>query len=129
MSNQLKANKATPDDRAKFQDLISKAKDMDFESEFVYIKCPELGPKGRLKLHSMKMSDLDVARKINKDFDTPLWVSVLMASAKSESGDYIFEGKDAADYIMSRGTSWYNMYGVKCMEISGYLEEFRATKK
>ena len=128
MSN-LKANKATPDDRAKFQDLIKKAKDMDFESEFVYIKCPELGPKGRLKLHSMKMSDLDVARKINRELETPLWVSVLMASAKDEKGEYIFEGKDAADYIMSKGTSWYNTYGIKCMELSGYLQEFRATKK
>jgi hypothetical protein len=124
-----KANKANPDDRAKFQDLIAKAKDMDFESEFVYIKCPELGPKGRLKIHSMKMSDLEVARKINKELETPLWVSILMASAKDEKGVCIFEGKDAADYIMSKGTSWYNNYGVKCMQISGYLEEFRATKK
>jgi hypothetical protein len=125
----LKENKAKSSDRAKFQDLIAKAKDMDFESEFVYIKCPELGPKGRLKLHSMKMSDLDAARKVSKEYKAPLWVCVLMASAKSEDGEYIFEGKDAVDYIMSKGTSWYNNYGVKCMELSGYLEEFRATKK
>jgi hypothetical protein len=125
----LKSNKQTPDTRKKFQDLIAKAKDMDFESDYVYVKCPELGPKGRLKLHSMKMSDLDVARKINQEYETPLWVSVLMASAKDEDGEYVFEGKDAAEYIMSKGTSWYNNYGVKCMEISGYLQEFRATKK
>jgi len=127
--SQPKANKANPDDRAKFQDLISKAKSMDFESEFVYIKCPELGPNGRLKIHSMKMSDLEVARKINTEFQAPLWISLLMASTKDEDGAYIFEGKDAVDYIMSKGTSWYNNYGIKCMQLSGYLEEFRATKK
>ena len=124
-----KANKANPDTRKKFQELISKAKDMDFESEFVYIKCPELGPKGRLKLYSMMMSDLDIARKINKEHEAPLWVCLLMASAKDEEGEYVFEGKDAVDYIMSKGTSWYNSYGLKVMELSGYLEEFRATKK
>ena len=127
--SQPKANKANPDTRKKFQDLISKAKDMDFESEFIYIKCPELGPKGRLKLCSMMMSDLDIARKINKEYEAPLWVCLLMASAKDEEGEYVFEGRDAVDYIMSKGTSWYNTYGLRVMELSGYLEEFRATKK
>ena len=48
---------------------------------------------------------------------------------KDEEGEYVFEGRDAVDYIMSKGTSWYNNYGVKVMQLSGYAEEFRATKK
>jgi len=135
----LKENKARPDDRAKFQDLIAKAKDMDFESEFVYMDCNELNEyekdgktlkqQGRLKLYSMNMADTDVARDLAAKYDAKLWICVLMASAKTEEGDYLFDGEDAVKFIESKGSMWYNSYGYKCLELSGYLQEFTASKK
>jgi len=138
MSN-LKTNKATPDERSKFQALIESAKEKDFESDFVYMDCDDLNEyeddgktlkvQGRLKLYSMNMADTDVARDISIKYDAKLWICVLMASAKTEDGGYVFEGEDAVKFIESKGAMWYNSYGYKCLELSGYLQEFIASKK
>jgi len=135
----LKANKATPDDRAKFQALIESAEKKDFESDYVYMDCDDLNEyekdgetikkQGRLKLYSMNMDDTDVAREVSLKYNAKLWVCVLMASAKTEEGEYMFEGEKAVKYIESKGAVWYNSYGYKCLELSGYLQEFVASKK
>ena len=117
-------------DRKSFQKMIKDAKKMDFTSDHNYIPCPELGEGQRLKIHAMTMDDHMNMREFNsKNEDCQLWIAVLMFAAKDEDGGYIFTDKDDYLFIQSMGVKWYKRFGVKAMEMAGYLEEFIAEKK
>lgn len=117
-------------DRKSFQKMIENAKGMDFQSDHVYIPCPEIGEGQRIKLHAMLMDDHIKMRDFTKDNpDCQLWVAVVMFSAKDENGDYVFTGPDDSLFIQSMGVKWYKRFGIKAMEMAGYLEEFVAEKK
>jgi len=117
-------------DRKSFQEMVKSAKKMDFESDNVYIPCPELGEGQRLKLHAMLMDDHMNMRDFNKTNEgCQLWICVVMFSAKDEDGGYIFTEMDDYLFIQSMGVKWYMRFGVTAMEMAGYLEEFIVEKK
>jgi len=117
-------------DRKSFQTMVKNAKKMDFESDHVYIPCIELGEGQRLKLHAMTMDDHMNMREFNKkNEDCQLWICVVMFSAKDDAGEYVFADLDDYLFIQSMGVKWYKRFGVKAMEMAGYLEEFIVEKK
>ena len=134
-----KANqKAKTASREDFQKLLENAKKQDFDTDFVYVKCPEIG--ARIKIHNMSMHDTNSMQQFSREMlalkledenfqSPPLWAIVMMFSAKDEDGEYLFQGYEGVQFIASMGQKWFTRYGVKAMEMSGYTEEFRATKK
>lgn len=120
--------------REEFQNYLKKAKDLDFESDFRYLKCPEIGKDAKIKICSMTMKDSKEMRKFAKELDEQevefdSWMVILMFSAKDEEGNYLFEGVDGINFLQSMGPKWYHRYGLLALSMSGFLEEFRATKK
>jgi hypothetical protein len=120
--------------RKEFQDFLEKAKGLDFESDHRYIKCPEMGKDARLKICAMTMKDSKAmttfAKELDEDeVDYNSWMVVLMFSAKDENGEYLFAGRDGISLLQSMGIKWYHRYGITAMTLSGFMEEFRATKK
>ena len=117
-------------DRKSFQKMVANAKKIDFTSDHSYIPCPELGEGQRLKLHAMTMEDHMNMREFNSNNEEcQLWICVVMFAAKDEDGSYIFTDKDDYLFIQSMGVKWYKRFGVRAMEMAGYLEEFIAEKK
>ncbi len=124
--------------REDFQALLDSAKQQEFNTEFVYIKCPEI--KKRIKIHNMGMDDHNnmnefikvckLSQEVDPNYKMPvMWVFVLMFAAKNEEGEYIFSGDEGAQFLESQGMKWYKRYGIPALQMSGYTEEFRAAKK
>ena len=120
--------------REEFQNYLKKAKDLDFESDYRYLKCPEMGKDAKIKICAMTMKDSKAMRLFAKELedqevDFDAWMVILMFSAKDEDGEYLFHGVDGIELLQAQGLKWYHRYGVLALSLSGFMEEFKATKK
>jgi hypothetical protein len=116
--------------RKQFQDLITTAKGLDFKADCLYVACPELGEKARIKLTTMKMIDVRKMQEFELLFpDISHWEAHFMFCAKDADDEYLFQGEDGLRFIQSKGNKWYLRYGLPTLELNGFMESYKAEKK
>lgn len=126
------------DKRRAFQELLDKAEGENFESDYVYVKCPEISGSEKVKICAMTMEDYRLASVAMDETGCESWVAYLYYSMKFEDGSRILEsdGDNECDkrdrgikYIQSQGLKWFKRYFIHASKVSGLTEDFRAVKK